>query len=184
MGYMHIPHIPVYGVYGVYAYTPYTGIPMYGLRPYMRYPGYRHMGPSAHMPIYPYTAYGRIGGLGRPKGGQIGLRGSTWIGPEARLYNARARNVRACPRARARGMNPRTNHYSSSRLLRRIYVQMQVPGIRVTRVLGKPGSRLTRVLYVNPYPGTPYPSGSSTRLPSASTIWVPAPLALWLAVNI
>ena len=32
---------------------------------------------------------------------------TTWIQGWAIPYNARARNVRACPRARARGMNPR-----------------------------------------------------------------------------
>ena len=33
----------------------------------------------------------------------------TWDPHMGIPYNARARNVRACPRARARGMNPRTS---------------------------------------------------------------------------
>ena len=52
-----------------------------------------------------------MGWLGWPKGQPSQERPSqeypTWIQPWAIPYNARARNVRACPRARARGMNPR-----------------------------------------------------------------------------
>jgi len=43
--------------------------------------------------------------LGWPWGGTSLGRVYTWDGPWAIPYNARARNVRACPRARARGMN-------------------------------------------------------------------------------
>ena len=55
-----------------------------------------------------HRAYGPLGR--RPRGHNTikGLSNPRYMLPRsAHPYNARARNVRACPRARARGMNPR-----------------------------------------------------------------------------
>ena len=71
------------------------------------------MGPWAHGLILRmrYGGMGPWAGWASPWGGLPGMgyprSRPTWIQPWAIPYNARARNVRACPRARARGMNPR-----------------------------------------------------------------------------
>ena len=90
--------------------TPFWGYPPYwgpGLGPVFR------ANPFVCPHVYSYCASGRGPYWGTPFRGypsrgptpQDGVY--TWDGPWAIPYNARARNVRACPRARARGMNPR-----------------------------------------------------------------------------
>ena len=105
------------------------GIPRIGANPWdsLGFPGIRGKpripGNTGYIAVYRYIAvYGymglrpiaRIRGLGvwgkAPYPG-AGLLPHIHIPPHIGLpYNARARNVRACLRARARGMNPRVIH--------------------------------------------------------------------------
>ena len=99
------------------------GVPPLGVSPFWGYP--QSGGPDSepvlmgdsfacpHVSWYCCSAPAPAGASPRgasPSRGATPLGGVyTWDGPWAIPYNARARNVRACPRARARGMNPRRN---------------------------------------------------------------------------
>ena len=65
------------------------------------------MGPRAHLTVSP-TRIRPLGPWAQGLGMGSHLGGGEYMDPgSGHPYNARARNVRACPRARARGMNPR-----------------------------------------------------------------------------